>query len=193
MTVDIRPYEPTDEHSWLRCRALSFLDTCYYDDVWTKRPATPVVQLVAVHGGTVVGILDVEVNQGLATIDTVSTHPDYQGRRMASRLLRRARADLPERITTLDAWTREDEPALAWYRAHGFEESEHYLHVYKGAEEPDEGWESPSRLTGPITAFCHAPIGEEAYIRGRFSRVYVCRRFSQTITSRPTHHQTGTP
>lgn len=193
MTFEIRAYEPTDERSWLRCRALSFLDTCYYDDVWTKRPATSVVQLVAVYGSTVVGILDVEVNQKLATIDTVATHPDYQGRRIASRLLARVRADLPDRITTLDAWTREDEPALAWYRAHGFKESDNYLHVYKGWEEPDEGWESPPRLTAPITAFCHASIEDEADMRGRFSRVYVCRRFSQTITQEPARHQAGSP
>lgn len=193
MTVEIRTYEPTDERSWLRCRALSFLDTCYYDDVWTERPATPAVQLVAVHGSTVVGILDVEVEQELATIDTVATHPDYQGRHIASRLLTRAHADLPDRITTLDAWTREDEPALAWYRAHGFAESEHYLHVYKGWEESDEGWESPLRLTAPITAFCHASIEDETDVRGRFSRVYVCRRLSRPITSGHARHQTGAP
>jgi len=193
VTVEIRAYEPMDERSWLRCRALSFLETCYYDDVWAKRPATPLVQLVAVYGSTAVGILDVEVDQELATIDTVATHPDYQGHHIASRLLARARADLPDRITTLDAWTREDVPALRWYRTHGFEESEHYLHVYKGWQEPDEGWQSPPRLTTPITAFCHASIEDEADVRGRFSRVYICRRLSQPITAGHARHHTSAP
>ncbi|MCZ4328160.1 GNAT family N-acetyltransferase, partial [Brachybacterium paraconglomeratum] len=85
-------------------------------------------------------------------------------------------------ITTLDAWTREDEPALAWYRARGFVESEHYLHVYKGWEDSSEGWMSPAQLSAPITAFCHAALEDEADIRARFSRVYVCRRFSQSFT-----------
>ena len=182
MPIGIRIYDPTDESSWLRCRALSFLSTCYYDDVWTKRPETPVVQLVAAHHGTIVGILDVEVQGELATIDTVATHPDYARQGIASKLLARARAELPYNITTLDAWTREDEPALAWYRARGFVESEHYLHVYKGWEDLSDGWESPAQLSAPITAFCHAALEDEADIRDRFSRVYVCRRFSQTFT-----------
>lgn len=89
MPIEIRIYDPTDESSWLRCRALSFLSTCYYDDVWTKRPETPAVQLVAAHDGTIVGILDVEVERELATIDTVATHPDYTGQGIASKLLAR--------------------------------------------------------------------------------------------------------
>src|SRR5699024_10905432 len=34
-------------------------------------------------------------------------------------------------VTVIDAWTREDVPALAWYRARGFAEAEHYLHGYQ--------------------------------------------------------------
>lgn len=60
MPIQIRDYEPTDETSWLRCRALSFLSTCYHDDVWTKRPTRPAVQLVAMHDEMVVGVLDIE-------------------------------------------------------------------------------------------------------------------------------------
>lgn len=112
----------------------------------------------------------------------MATHPDYTGQGIASKLLARARAELPDNITTLDAWTREDEPALAWYRARGFVESEHYLHVYKGWEDSSEGWMSPAQLSAPITGFCHAALEDEADIRARFSRVYVCRRFSQSFT-----------
>lgn len=100
---------------------------------------------------------------------------------IATALLARALADLPVGIDTLDAWTREDEPALAWYRARGFVESDHYLHVYKSGEDPGDGWGSPDRLSGPITAFCHAAIEDEAHLRARFSRVHVCRRFSRAV------------
>jgi ribosomal protein S18 acetylase RimI-like enzyme len=71
------------ETSWLRCRALSFLDTAYFDDV--KKTKTDIVspgfELVAVEGdGPVVGIVDVTVEGALATIDTVAVHPDHQHR-----------------------------------------------------------------------------------------------------------------
>ena len=183
MPFEIRRYEPADESSWLRCRVLSFLSTCYYDDVLTARPAAPAVQLVAVEGGFVVGLLDLEIDGDLATIDTVATHPDHQGRGIASSLLAQALAELPGDVTTVDAWTREDELALAWYRARGFEESDHYLHVCKGWDEPSEGWGSPDGLSAPVTAFCHARLEDEAALRSRFSRVYVCRRFSRPVAS----------
>ena len=85
-------------------------------------------------------------------------------------------------VTVIDAWTREDVPALAWYRARGFAESEHYLHVYKTwGGDPDAGWASPAPLTAPVAAFCHARLEDEADLRERFSRVYVCRRFSRSV------------
>ena len=189
MPIEIRPYEPSDEDSWPRRRALSCLSTGYYDDVWTERPATPLVPLVAMHEGTVVGILDVEVDEELATVDTVATHPDHQNRSIASELLARALDELPAQITVLDAWTREDESALAWYRARGFRESEPYLHVYKQWDETGEGWGSPERLSTPITTFCHAAIEDEEQMRRRFSRVYVCRRFSRSIARNSPDHQ----
>ena len=183
MPITLRAYRPADEQSWLRCRVLSFLDTCYYDDVKTRRPESPAVQLVALDGDVVVGVLDIEIEDQLATIDTIAVHPDHQHRGIASALLDRARTELPGSVTTLDAWTREDEAALAWYRARGFAESEHYLHVYKSGTETADGWVSPSRLSSPLTAFCHAALEHEETQRAAFARVYVCRRFSRSLTS----------
>lgn len=181
MSVTIRPYAAADEASWLRCRALSFLGTSYYDDVRTNRPTSPAVQLVATLDETVVGVLDIEIAGELATIDTVAVHPDHQGDGIATALLTRAQAELPRSVSTLDAWTRDDEPALAWYRSQGFGESDRYLHVFKSWEELADGWASPAPLSTPITAFCHASIEDEADLRSRFSRVHVCRRFSRPV------------
>lgn len=179
----IRTYRPTDETSWLRCRVLGFLGTDYYDDVWTRRPDNP-VQLVAVEADDVVGLLDVDVDVDLATIDTVAVHPDRRGRGVATALLAEALRQLPPSVTTLDAWTREDAPAHAWYRSLGMTESEHYLHVYLGWDEPSDGFTAPDGLSSPVTAFCHAPLQREAELRARYRRVYVCRRFSREL-SRP--------
>lgn len=180
---EIRNYEPTDEQSWLRCRVLSFLHTCYYDDVWTSRPTDSQIQLVAVEGGTVVGILDIAIADELATIDTVCVHPDHQHQGIGTALLAEALRRLPPAVTTLDAWTREDPDTLAWYRSRGFIESDHYLHAYKGWNDPTtDGWAAPPPLSMPLMAYCQAAMAYEAQLRAAYQRVYVCRRFSQTIT-----------
>ena len=178
----LRRFVPEDEPSWLRCRALSFLGSAYYDDVRIHRPADPQLQLVAVRGQAVIGILDVEIEGALATIDTLATHPDHQQEGVASRLLDLALTQLPSSVTTLDAWTRDDEAALAWYRRHAFVESEHYLHVYKNWDEDVPGFACPPGLSVPVMAFCHAALEDEAEMRSRFARVHVCRRFHREIT-----------
>jgi GNAT superfamily N-acetyltransferase len=175
-------FAPEHEPSWLRCRTLSFLGSAYFDDVRTRRPAEPQLQLVAVRDDAVIGILDVEVEGSLATIDTLATHPDHQQEGIASRLLDLALEQLPPHVVTLDAWTRDDEPALAWYRRHAFVESEHYLHVYKSWSEHVPGFSSPEGLSVPVTAFCHGVLADEAEMRERFARVHVCRRFSRELT-----------
>ncbi len=135
--VQIRDYQPADEVDWLRCRAVAFVDTCYFDAVYASKPVEhdvdEVVELVAVDDGHVVGMLDVAVRGDLATIENVCVHPGYRGRSLATRLLKEARARLaggPAR--TLDAWTREDTLALGWYASAGFVEEFTYLHVYSG-------------------------------------------------------------
>ncbi|HOC14572.1 MAG TPA: GNAT family N-acetyltransferase [Propionicimonas sp.] len=177
----IRPYQPSDLESWLRCRVLSFLHTCYYDDVWQSRPDSPAIQLIAADGETVIGLIDVEIVGSLATIETIAVHPDEQGRGIGSRILAEAERCLPRSVTLLDAWTREDASTLAWYRARGFEESEQYLHVYKGSDDSNDDWSAPPPLHGPVMAFAHGLISDERELRSRFRRVYVCRRFSKAV------------
>lgn len=178
----IRNYQPSDRTSWLRCRALAFLDTDYYDDVWPERPDDSQIQLVADKDGQVVGIIDICLDGPLATIDTVCVHPDHRGRGVATALLDAALAALPDGFDTIDAWTREDRDTLAWYHARGFTESEHYLHVYKSHDEPvpDElGAAEP--FIGPVIGFFHADLKHEDALRARFRRVYVCRRMSRPV------------
>lgn len=182
----IREYTPADETAWLRCRVLSFLSTAYFDDVLRAKPvvAAPGFQLVAAEEpGAVVGILDVGVEGALATVDTVAVHPDHQRRGIGRSLLAEARTRAGALgVRTLDAWTRDDPDTLRWYRAMGFAESEHYLHVYANyytdAAEPDRA--VPQRRPGlrPMLAFLHAGLRDEALLREQFARVHVCRRFA---------------
>lgn len=193
----IREYRPEDEASWLRCRALSFLASAYFDDVKAQRTTfeNASIQLVATgprpaHVRTpgaeqVVGILDLELwdDRGVptATIDTLAVHPDHQRHGIADALLAEALARLQAtRTTVLDAWTRQDEAATAWYVRHGFRITKEYLHVYTGQDE-SEGFTSPEHLSRPVMAFCHARLEDEAVLRRRYDRVHRCRRFTRPV------------
>lgn len=185
MPLTVRPYRSADERGWLRCRVLAFLDTQYHDDVKQRRTTftLPAVSLVAVTADDeVVGLIDVEIDAPAATIDTLAVHPEHARRGIGTALLAAA---LPQVVaagaTTVDAWTREDPGANAWYAASGFVESERYLHVYKEHDEPTDGFAAPGGLPAPVMAFMHAPISSEAELRARFRRVHVCRRYVRRL------------
>lgn len=178
--VPVRDYEAADETSWLRCRVLGFLGTSYFDDVVTAKPRDD-LELVAVDGGAVVGVLDISVPGAEATIDTIVVHPDHQGRGIATALLGEAvRRLVLCGVQTLDAWTRDDEPALKWYARNGFVETTRYLHVYANGDEVGTVVSARHGLV-PARAFLHGRIEREAEMRQRFERVHVCRRLVREI------------
>jgi len=179
----VRDYRDADAEEWLRCRLLSFFDTDYYDDVLVERPTleSPCVSLVADVDGSVVGLIDVEVDGAGATIDCIAVHPDHRRTGLGTSLLQAALARLPADVATLDAWTREDAGTNAWYRAQGFTEQHRYLHVHKEWDDPSDGFTAPAGLSAPVRAFSHAPIEMEADLRARYRRVYVCRQYVLTL------------
>lgn len=188
-SYSIRDYVPDDEQSWLRCRVLAFLDTSYYDAVERAKPpiAAPGFELAVVdERGAVVGVMDVAVEGGLATIETVAVHPDHRRRGLARALLDAAGARAAAgSATVLDAWTRDDPDTLSWYRAMGFAESDHYLHVhanyYTDVDEPVRAVPTPRAGLRPMTVFLHAKLADEERLREEFARVHVCRRFAKEL------------
>jgi ribosomal protein S18 acetylase RimI-like enzyme len=189
LTYTIREYAAADENSWLRCRVLSFLGTAYFDDVARAKPTIPApgFELVAVDGhNTVVGAMDVTIEGELATIDTVAVHPDHQRRGIGRRLLTEADGRVRAvPATVLDAWTRDDPDTLSWYRAMGFTESNHFLHVYANfyadREEPGRAIVSPRAGLNPLMLFLEAKLTDEQQLRTEFTRVHVCRRFAKEL------------
>ena len=177
----VRPYTAADERSWLRCRALAFLDTNYFDDVVPQKPTYDGISvgLVAVADDEVLGLLDVAVHGELATIETIATHPDHVRRGVAHRLLEEAVRVLPTEIVKIEAWTREDEAANAWYRASGFTETFAYLHVYAGGEEIAAATAARDEALTPVAAFFHANLEAEERMRREYHRVYRCRRYER--------------
>ncbi|RZU20514.1 ribosomal protein S18 acetylase RimI-like enzyme [Kribbella rubisoli] len=179
--TEIRAYRDADAASWLQCRLLSFFGTEYYDDIVVARPLfeNPAHRLVAVENDAVVGLMDVEIFTDRATIDVLAVHPDHQRSGLATQLLDAVLPRLPGGV--LDAWTRGDASANAWYQRSGFTENFRYLHVYKSSQDDADGFETPEGLGKPVAAFMHAPISLEASLRSRFSRVHVCRQYVRSL------------
>ena len=182
----IRDYQDSDEQSWLRCRVLGFLDTAYFDDVWTRcPPASPGLSLVGIAAGEVVGLCQASLAPHGATIDTVVVHPDHRRAGIASSLLAELFHRLGERnVSQLDAWTRDDPNALAWYRAAGFDQTYRYLHVYASGEAEMKRAVTMALGLIPKHGFFHADTQDpevEADLRYRFSRVHACHRFVRGI------------
>jgi ribosomal protein S18 acetylase RimI-like enzyme len=164
---------------------LGFLDSDYYDDVLTaKPPIAGGLELIALAGDEVVGLIDVSVAGPAAAIESIAVHPDHGRRGIATALLERALADLAERgVERLEAWTREDAAANGWYRSCGFAESECYLHVYAmGREETARAVTTADPGLVAVQSFLHmVDMGREDEVRGRFGRVYVCRRYERAV------------
>lgn len=185
--LKIRPYEASDERGWVVCRVLSFLDSAFFDDVLQAKAhyQHPAIELVAVRGDEIVGLIDVECEEvpgevcdgrpGLgAMIWHLAVHPDHQRQGLATALLREALKLARGRgITRLEAWTRDDSAARAWYEARGFGRVRSYLHVYV---ELDEGLREEFPITPdglrPVKLFAHYLGDDREAVRRRFARVH---------------------
>lgn len=185
--VLIRRYEAVDEQGWVRCRVLAFLDTAFFDDVRREKEHYdgPAVELVALAGKLVVGLLDLELEPAPGVLwDTearggviwhVAVHPDFRRRGIGSALVRRG-VELARTagLQIVQAWTRDDPWVHSWYEACGFRKRYSYLHVYL---QPNEvAAEVTMRTEGlrPVLAFAHyvggPPVEDE--LRARYARTH---------------------
>lgn len=142
----VRNYRPEDEQGWLRCRVISFLDTSYYDDVLTEKESceNEAICLVAEEAGEIVGLLDIELEDKVASVcvagdrkGAVIWHlavlPEYRRKHVAASLWSEGKKLLKEKgITYCEVWTQEDKAANSWYRAEGFHNlmSHNWLRCY---------------------------------------------------------------
>lgn len=134
--MKIIKYTPEYEESWLRCRVLAYLHTSLYEDVETSKPTfdgRPSIELIAVEGDTVVGLLDMvldteELNtsflaKGLgAFLKVIAVHPDHQSKGIGLSLFNTALKELEGTpIEFIELYTRDDEQANNFYKKLGFE------------------------------------------------------------------------
>lgn len=191
----IRPFRPGDETGWVRCRALAFLDTAYFDDVHPEkeRYEERAIELVAEADGQVVGLIDVECEEAPGTICSnpadpahaglagmiwhLAVHPDYRRRGIGRGLLAEASRRAQEwQIRRFEAWTRDDLFVNDWYRAQGFQQVQAYWHIFMGSR--DELAAIQPQISGlrPVSAFAHY-LGDDEGVYGRFERVHRCNRY----------------
>ena len=179
-----RNYEPADESQWLRCRALSFLDSAYYDDVKTTKPVyeNQSLELVACHEQQIAGIIDVEketqpgqlcASQSStgAMIWTVGVTPEYRRQKIANTLVEKTISWAKnDGVAYLEAWTRDDPWVLAWYESLGFKRFHSYWHVYfKG-----ELFSSPHQEVSPQVVFAHVSQDPKTFDPNQIQRAYQC-------------------
>jgi GNAT superfamily N-acetyltransferase len=185
--LTIRPYEDRDERGWVICRVLSFLDSAFFDDVRQAKEhyQHPAIELVALRGRDIVGLIDVECEEVPGTVCEarpglggmiwhLAVHPDHQRQGVATQLLHEAQRGARERgIVRFEAWTRDDPGTHTWYESRGFELVDSYLHVYV---EMDEGLREQFPVTKdglrPVKVFAHYLGDDPEAIRQRFARVH---------------------
>ncbi|MED1117026.1 GNAT family N-acetyltransferase, partial [Bacillus paramycoides] len=150
MDIKIRAYKKDDEIGWVRCRALSFLDTAYYDNVFREKEKyeNPAIELVAVHEDQIVGLIDIEYELEERTVCSrgtglggmiwhIAVHPDFRRMRIGNQLLYEAEKLAKElKLNRLEAWTRDDLWVQQWYEKNEFVNVDSYLHVY--SDQTDE-------------------------------------------------------
>ena len=170
---------------------LALLDSAYFDDVERAKPryGHPAIELVAeAAGGAVVGLIDVECEEAPGSVCSdrpglggmiwnIAVHPDYRRRGTASELLRQA-IELGRRrgLVRFEAWTRDDPPAVAWYRSQAFQAIDRYLHVYMDAREAKANVSSRVAGLAPVKVLAHCGDEREfERMRSQFARVHECR------------------
>ena len=191
----VRSYADADERGWLECRVLAFLDSAYYDDVARAKEhfERPSIELVAEAEGTIVGLIDVELEEEPCTVCDdrpglggmiwhLAVLRDFRRQGIASRLLHAAEEAARARgIQRFEAWTRDDPWVQAWYESRGFVQIRSYLHVYVQGKGETGGVIGAELELKPVKVFAHYTGDRPDEIRARFERVHDCvcyeRRF----------------
>ncbi|WP_080844873.1 GNAT family N-acetyltransferase [Cytobacillus gottheilii] len=187
--MQIRNYEAGDEIGWVRCRALSFLDTAYFDNVLKNKEIynNPAIELVAVEDEQIVGLLDIEYEVQERTVCSrgnglggmiwhIAVHPDFQRRGIGTQLLNAAEKTAKIKgLNRFEAWTRNDEWVRNWYIKSGFDDVESYLQVYiDGNKELNGVIKSEISNLFPVQVYAHYVGNEKESIKESFQRVHEC-------------------
>ena len=192
----IREYNSSDEKKWLQCRLISFHDSAYYDDVYTKKPVfnNSSLELVAELNGKIVGILDLEKDSedgsicycksGVgAMIWTIAVLPDCRRYGIASKLVLKAKEwSKVNDVNFIEAWTRDDKWVLDWYESLDFEKFHSYWHIYFKGDNAKSLFGSNDKDISPQSVFAHSNKDPKALDQNKIDRFYKCSGYKIDIT-----------
>ncbi len=192
----IRPYNLSDEESWLKCRLVSFHDSAYYDDVYTKKPIFDnlSLELVAERNGEIIGILDVEKDNkdgsicycksGIgAMIWTIAVLPKYRRFGIARTFVLKAKDWAQSKdIDFIEAWTRDDKWVLDWYESMGFSRFHSYWHIYFKGANAKSLFECNDKDIAPQSVFAHSDKDPKTIDQNKIDRFYKCSGYKLEIT-----------
>ena len=192
----IRKYNVSEEESWLKCRLVSFHDSAYYDDVYTKKPIfdNSSLELVAEIDGKIIGILDLEKDNkdgsicycksGLgAMVWTIAVLPDYRRFGIASQLILKVVDWAKSKdIDFIEAWTRDDKWVLDWYESIGFARFHSYWHIYFKGDNAKSLFESNDKDISPQSVFAHSNKDPKTLDQNKIDRFYKCSGYKLDIT-----------
>ena len=192
----IRTYNSSDEENWLKCRLVSFHDSAYYDDVYTKKPTfdNPSLELVAEINGEIIGIIDLEKDNkdgsicycktGLgAMVWTIAVLPDYRRLGIASQLILKSVDWAKSKdIDFIEAWTRDDKWVLDWYESVGFSRFHSYWHIYFKGDNAKALFKSNDKDISPQSVFAHSNKDPKTLDQNKIDRFYKCSGYKIEIT-----------
>ena len=194
----IRPYYSSDAESWLKCRLISFHDSAYYDDVYTKKPTfnNSSLELVAEINGKVIGILDLEKdnNDGSicysktgigAMVWTIAVLPEYRRLGIASKLIAKGMDWAKTKdIDFIEAWTRDDKWVINWYKSIGFKKIHSYWHIYFKGDNVKSLFSSIDKDIIPESIFAHSNKDPKTMDQNKIDRFYKCSGYNLELTDK---------
>ena len=192
----IRPYNLSDEENWLKCRLVSFHDSAYYDDVYTKKPIfdNSSLELVAEIDGKIIGVLYLEKDNKDGSICyckselgamvwTIAVLPDYRRFGIASQLILKVVDWAKSKdIDFIEAWTRDDKWVLDWYESVGFSRFHSYWHIYFKGDNAKSLFESNDQDISPQSVFAHSNKDPKTLDQNKIDRFYKCSGYKLDIT-----------
>jgi len=192
----IREYNPSDEKKWLQCRLISFHDSAYYDDVYTKKPVfnNSSLELVAELNGKIIGILDLEKDtedgsicyckSGVgAMIWTIAVLPDYRRFGIARKLVVKAMGWAKSNdVNFIEAWTRDDKWVLDWYKSLDFNRFHSYWHIYFKGDNTKSLFKSNDKDIAPQSVFAHSDKNPKNLDQNKIDRFYKCSGYKLELT-----------
>ena len=192
----IRPYNLSDEENWLNCRLVSFYDSAYYDDVYTKKPIfnNSSLELVAEINGKIIGILDLEKDNkdggicycksGIgAMIWSIAILPEYRRFGIASKLVLKAIdwAKIKD-VNFIEAWTRDDKWVIDWYESLDFDRFHLYWHIYFKGNNAKSLFKSNNKDIALQSVFAHSNKDPKTLDQNKIDRFYKCSGYKLDIT-----------